>query len=367
MSSRADVAVLSSGHDAADARLHREVEALLRRGLTVEVLALGSASDGPEGAIVRTWARGNPVRRALHAASLPWRTDARTVITLDPDTAFLTVVHRLLGPGRRRRVIADVHEDYSALLRDRAWARGGAGVLGHLWARLGSWGAARADLTVVADRHLLPQAPRRLVLSNSADLTFLPEPAAPDPQPRAVYIGDIRASRGLDAMLEAVRAAPGWTLDLVGRVGTAEGRQRLEQARSDPDLRERIHVHGHLPPREAWQLARGAWVGLLLLEDTPAFRAAVPSKLYEYTAVGLAVVATPLPRVVELLETWGNGIVCDSTTAVAEQLRAWSDGPGELAPLHAAARLWRAEIPKEPTELAAFATAVAGLSGLDVA
>lgn len=362
MSVRADVAVLSSGHDAADARLHREVAALRRRGLTVEVLALGSPSDGPEGAVVRTWARGNPVRRALHAASLPWRTRARTVITLDPDTAFLTLLHRLLGPGRGRRVVADVHEDYAALLRDRAWATGGAGMLGRLWARLGSWAAARADLTVVADRHLLPRAPRRLVLTNNADPTFLPEPAAPDAQPRAIYIGDIRTSRGLDAMLEAVREAPSWTLDLVGRVGTAEGRDLLERAQSDPDLRERIRVHGHLPPRRAWQLARGAWVGLLLLEDTPAFRAAVPSKLYEYTAVGLAVIATPLPRVVELLQSWGNGVVCDSTAAAAEQLRAWSDNPAVLAPLHDAARSWRADVSGEPTELAAFATAVADLS-----
>ncbi|WP_162458330.1 glycosyltransferase [Pseudactinotalea terrae] len=363
MSGRADVAVLTSGHDAADARLHRETAALQRRGLAVEVLALGSSSDGPDGATVRTWNRGNPVQRAIHAASLPWRTRARIVITLDPDMAFVTVLHRLLGPGRGRRIVADVHEDYAALLRDRAWARGIAGLLGRAWARLGSWAAAHADLTVVADSHLLPEAPRRIVLSNNADLSFLPAPADPEPQPRAIYIGDIRSSRGLDAMIEAIRRAPGWTLDLVGRVGTAAGRELLDRVQADRDLGGRVRVHGQLPPRQAWQLAQGAWAGMLLLEDTPAFREAVPSKLYEYTAVGLAVVATPLPRVVDLLHTWGNGVVSGSAADVAEQLRAWSSRPADLASLHRAARNWRAGTPDEPTDLAAFATAVKALSG----
>ena len=37
---RPDVSVLSTGHDVADARLHRICAALLRRGLSVEVVGL---------------------------------------------------------------------------------------------------------------------------------------------------------------------------------------------------------------------------------------------------------------------------------------------------------------------------------------
>jgi hypothetical protein len=40
---RYDVTILSSGHDVADARLHRHCAALHRAGLRVEVLARGRA------------------------------------------------------------------------------------------------------------------------------------------------------------------------------------------------------------------------------------------------------------------------------------------------------------------------------------
>ncbi len=49
-----DVSIVTSGHDVADARLHREVAALVARGLHVEVLGLGDEADGPPGVTVRT-------------------------------------------------------------------------------------------------------------------------------------------------------------------------------------------------------------------------------------------------------------------------------------------------------------------------
>ena len=44
---RVDVTLLSSGHDVADARLHRHCAAFRRAGLSVEVIAKGRAEDAP--------------------------------------------------------------------------------------------------------------------------------------------------------------------------------------------------------------------------------------------------------------------------------------------------------------------------------
>src|SRR5690606_12171190 len=153
-----------------------------------------------------------------------------------------------------------------------------------------------ADLTVVADDGILRGAPRRVVLRNLPDLSMLPEPAPRDAVPRALYVGDLRASRGLFAMLELAERLPEWRLDLVGPIAAAD-RDEAVRRLADPSLRDRVRWHDRQPPREAWRHASGAWVGLLLLDSTPAFRQAVPSKLYEYMACGLAVVATDLPRV----------------------------------------------------------------------
>lgn len=334
-----DVSIVTSGHDVADARLHREVAALARAGLRVEVLGLGDAAAGPPEATVRTWPRRGGVGRARLALALPWRAAAPVVVTLDPDAAVGAHLLRALRRLRRRpvRVVADVHEDYRLLLRDRAWASGPRRLAGDAWAWAGERAARRADLTVVADDPLLPDAPRRVVLRNLPDPAMLPGPSEPDAEPRAVYVGDLRRSRGLFAMLEAVAAAPGWRLDLVGPIA-ADDRPEAERRMAAADLAGRVRWFDRLPPRRAWEHARGAWVGLLLLEPTPAFRRAMPSKLYEYLACGLPVLATPLERVAALLDETGAGVTVTSAEEAAGRLARWADGDAELARLRTAAR-----------------------------
>lgn len=88
-------------------------------------------------------------------------------------------------------------------------------------------------------------------------------------------------------------------------------------------------------------------MGLLLLNDTPAFRRAVPSKLYEYLASGLPVVATPLPRVAELLAETGAGVVVDGSSGAAELLRRWLRRPEDLVSLRASALEAASSFPDE--------------------
>ena len=108
-----DVTIVTSGHDVADARLHREVAALLARGLRVEVFGLGEAADAPPGAIVRTWPRQGSLRRARLAARMAARANGRVLFTLDPDSA-LAANAAVLTSGRM--LVVDVHEDFAALL-----------------------------------------------------------------------------------------------------------------------------------------------------------------------------------------------------------------------------------------------------------
>lgn len=360
MSASYDVGIVTTGHDVADARLHRVCAALRRRGLSVTLLGLGDPADAPVGVDVRTRPRRGPFVRAARALVWPWRARARVLLSLDPDSAVGVAVRARLDP-RRPRAVSDVHEDYGALLRDRAWAQGPLRTGAAVAARLGEKVSTSAHLTVVADHHLLPAAPRRLVVRNLPDLDAVPEPGNPDAVPRAVYVGDLRRSRGLRAMVEAVRDAPGWQLDLVGPINSVEDRAWLARE-LEGGLGERVRWHGRQPPARAWQVATGAWVGLLLLEDTPAFREAVPTKLYEYLAAGLGVVATPLPRVQEILGTTGAGVTATTTAEATSLLRGWSADPERLRPLREAAARQRTEGALSGSELDALADALARLA-----
>ena len=341
-----DLSVVTSGHDVADARLHRIVAAALREGLTVEVLGTGTAAVGPAGSTVRATPSAGLVRRFMRALALPWRARGAVLLTLDPDTSVGAEPARR---ARNRRLVVDVHEDYAALLRDRAWAAGVRRRFAGRLVRLATAVAARADLTVVADEHLPPAESachRRLVVRNLPDLRLMGNAAgrvAGDGQGlRAVYVGDVRRSRGMASMVEAVAVAPGWTLDIVGPVSREDAgwlRDRLART----DVTGRVRLHGRQPPERAWRIAEGASVGLALLDDTPAFRAAVPTKVYEYLAAGMAVVASPLPRVVRLLADSGGGAVVEDAAEAGALLRQWeTDGGARLDGLRDAARQWSA-------------------------
>ena len=335
------MSVVSSGHDVADARLHREVGALVRAGAQVEVMALGDPDDAPAGSrprLVRR--RGGFVGRAIRALVMPLLARGRVLLVLDPD---LVPAAWLAARATRRRLVVDVHEDYRALLRDRTWARGPGGSLARALAGGLSAASARADLTVVADDHVPPRRARhRLVVANLPVRDHLPGPCALSPEPRAVYVGDVRRSRGLQDMLAAVEGAPGWRLDVVGPVAP-EDREWLDGWRASSAAADRVVLHGRLAPVRSWQIAAGAWCGFALLAETPAFRDAMPSKVLEYLAAGIPVVSTPLPRVAALLETSGGGVVVTGADQASATLRRWTAAPGVVHRHRRAALDWAAE------------------------
>ncbi len=361
-----DVTLLSSGHDVADARLHRHCAALHRAGLRVEVIARGEAADAPRHAVFRSVASRGFAGRGVEALTLPARARGAVIVTLDPDLIPGARLHRRFARGRR--LVVDLHEDYVALLEDRAWAKGAAGVIAKAWARTAVALSRGADLTVVADEHVPPAtAAHRLVVRNLPDLSLLPAAGADlDATPRALYIGDVRESRGLFTMLRALELAPDWELDIVGPVAPRD-QARLAEWVGACAAAPRVRLHGRMPPQQAWQLATGAWVGMSLLDSTPAFENAIPSKIYEYLACGLPVLSTPIKRAAELVEQAGAGAIADDAEAAARILNGWSGsapGPDERADFELrrkAALEWsrRALAEVNPHDL--FAAAVADL------
>ena len=312
--------------------------ALVRAGLSVEVLGLGDPSGAPPGVIARTHPRLGRDRRLLDALVMPWQARGRVLLVIAPEMVPMASVVRRL---RRRGLVVDVFEDYARLAHDRPFsspARFAAVRLVRLTTAL----SARADLTTVADDHVPPRdARRRLVVRNLPDRDALPPPTAPSGKPRAIYIGDVRRSRGLQLMLEAIELAPDWSLDVVGPVAAADEPWLKDWERSSPAA-SRVRMHGRMPPAASWHVAVGAWVGLSLLEDTPAFRDAVPSKIYEYAAAGLPVIATPLPRVRAIVRESGGGVCASTASEVAQALHGWQSDPDSLAACRAAAMRWAA-------------------------
>lgn len=255
-----------------------------------------------------------------------------------------------------------MHEDYVQLLKDRAWARGIVGFGAQIIARIATKVAAGADLTTVADVQVPPFSSRnRLVVRNLPDRTLITPSGELDSTPRAIYIGDVRTSRGIKTILQAAELAPSWHFDIVGNVSSSDA-VFVDSWRSTSAASSRVKFHGRLAPRNSWKCAQGAWVGLSLLESTPAFIEAIPSKLYEYMACGLATISTPLPRCVELVEKSKSGVISISADDVAAQLNAWVANPVTLIQMRANAVTWARANLDSDAEYGAFVRAIEALT-----
>ena len=353
------VSLISSADQASDARMHRLCGALVRKGFAVEVWALGNEKDAPLGTnFHRALGDKNFASRILRDFVVPFRARGKVWIVVAPD---LLPMSWLVAKLKRRKLVADVHEDYFELLKDRAWARGFVGLLAKITARAATKVASIADLTTVADVQVPPfNARQRLVVRNFPDFTLLTPGGELSSEPRAIYIGDVRTSRGIKTILEVAELSPKWRFDIVGNV-SANDSEFIDAWKSTNSASSRVTFHGRLTPEQSWKFAKGAWVGLSLLEATPAFSAAVPSKLYEYMASGLATISTPLPRCIELIEKSKGGVIAADSENVARTLNMWATDPTPLIQMRASAVAWVTANLNADAEYGAFVSAIQAL------
>jgi glycosyltransferase involved in cell wall biosynthesis len=236
--------------------------------------------------------RGGRIRRNLGAIRLALGPRWDLLVVHDPELIPCALLARAL---RRCPVVFDVHEDFPAAVYSRTWVpgplRGGIG-------RMTGW------LLRVAERYLTltlaePGYQRLFrgshpTFPNFPDTSRYPEPRTA-PGNEVVYLGDVTIDRGVDIAAEAC-AAVGAPLRLIGRV-TPELGERL-QSIEGADL----IIDGLLPNETALEIVAGASVGLAPLRDLPNYRHSQPTKVLEYLAVGLPVVASDLPGTRTLVE-----------------------------------------------------------------
>ena len=160
-----------------------------------------------------------------------------------------------------------------------------------------------ADLVLASSSalpaHLPTGGPTPVVVANACDPElFSPDgPTAPWvdalPRPRIGYLGAVD-TRAFDAALVAAmaRAHPDWSFVVVGP-STPAGRAPLAGLTN-------VHLHDAVPYVDTPAILRGCSVGIIPYRTGGLIDYVHPKKCFEYLAVGLPVVATPLPALAAL-------------------------------------------------------------------
>ena len=286
------VLVLTTVHWAGDTRIRERLIRSLAGHFDVIYAAKPPApSEGNDHRFVPL--RGGRVRRNLAAVVVALRESYEVVVLHDPELVPLGLLVRLL---KKKSVVFDVHEDFPAVARTRSWVPPWAAGLVAALARLVLRLAERfLTLTLAESGYAKLFVNDHVVFPNLPDTSAYPDPE-PDPHGPVAYLGDITPERGSHVIVSAAAEA-NIPIRMIGPVSQAEVKKSKAALGDVP-----LAFEGRVSNPEAISLLRGCSVGLSPLLDLPNYRHSQPTKILEYLAMGLPVVASDLPGTRSLVE-----------------------------------------------------------------
>lgn len=320
---RGQVLHLSSAHSLLDNRIvEKECRSLAEAGFQVTCVGLPRGDepstralpDGlelvelprPAGRLARAFSGG---RRCL-AIALARQPDV--VHFHDPEL----VPWMLVLAARRRRVVFDVHEDYTTAVERSGWIPGPLKpAVAAAW-RLVEAVCRRAFTIVIAERYYarrFPDATPVLNYPRTDQFAALLDGVRPPPpsHPRLLYTGDVTLARGAGLCARLAAAMPEAEVKLVGRTAPALARD-LERIAGPAGRLTIDGIGAWLPFARIVDAYREPWTaGLAVMPDSPHYRDKELTKFFEYMAAGLPVIASDFPVWRELFSSTGAGICVD--------------------------------------------------------
>jgi len=324
---------ITTVHGAADTRIvQKECRSLIDAGYRVVLIVASSDDPQVPGLVVRRLPRaGSRLRRLSVGAAMALRLAVRERGDLyhvhDPELIPVALVLKLLG----KRVVYDAHEHLPRQVMSKYWIP--LALRGPV-----AWAAGR--LEALADRFLdgivvanASTAPRFRASHTALVANFARIPGGGTPPAlaarsnTAIYVGGLSEHRGMGKMVEAVRllARPDVRLLLIGPLEAPGRPPDLDGLEGQVELTGRLHLD------RVETLLRDARVGLSVLQPIPNYMSNYPTKLFEYMAARLPVIASDFPLYRDVVETAGCGLVVDPTSpaAIAEGIAHLLDHPDE--------------------------------------
>jgi glycosyltransferase involved in cell wall biosynthesis len=381
-----------------DVRVAREVRAAHAAGFLVDVVATRGPGETPRATIGGANVHRLSASRKRGAGTIRFIAEyvlftllatvyvARLALRRRPDIVqvhnppdFLiaaALLPKLLGA----RVIFDVHDLSSDMFAMRFGDRPGLKLADTILRFIERAACRVADAVVTVHEPYRAELGRRgvdvqrvHVVLNSVDEAVLPaEPRAPTRDPfRIVYHGTVTPHYGLDLVLNAFALVSEplatATLEIFG---SGDAVSALQSRAGSLGLGPRVAVNGvSLPQPEVLRLVQGASVGVIPNLPSKLNQFALSTKLFEYVALGIPVVAADLPTLrshfsdAEILffDAGSVASLAEVLASVAEDYDAARDRARAAKARYHAAYEWRLQADKYAALLTSLAdSAVSG-------
>jgi len=147
--------------------------------------------------------------------------------------------------------------------------------------------------------------------------------------PVALYLGSLHPWKGVETALRALPLVPDVGLHIAG--GTSQRIAELHALAVSLGIAQRVKLLGPVFPGDRFHLINAADICLLPLSQTSiGARYTSPLKLFEYMAMGKAIVASDLPSLREVLRPGANALLTQpgDAQALAKELTRLSEDMG---------------------------------------
>lgn len=239
----------------------------------------------------------------------------------DPELFFAGVVLKLLG----KKVIFDIHENIREQITVKDWLpfRDAVSALYRVVDAL----SAKLFYLILAENSYDPVyarfKPRRAIVLNMPDLEFLEPYIATDRSRNGCelfYVGDVTNQRGMDVTVEALaelkRRKVEFFFHCVGPY--TEGlAAELEAKRAYQDVKRSVRMYGRLALDKAFEISKRCRIGLCLVKPLPNYTNSYSTKVFEYMAVRLPVVAGECGILESVVEENKCGLCVDPYDPIA--------------------------------------------------
>jgi glycosyltransferase involved in cell wall biosynthesis len=323
---------ITSVHPGCDVRIFiKECQSLARAGYEVIGLTNDQQDAHCGGVRIRGLGRsGGRFQRVttklLRMAREAFRMNGDVYHIHDPELLLLALLLR----ARKKCVIYDVHENLPSTILYKHYipARIRFPIMG-LVDFLETAAARRMSGVITATPSIAERFQNLnrncVVVNNFPDLSEL-APVRPLPwaqRPMSVaYIGGIAEERGIRELLAAMGYLPKSLQAKLELAGWFSDQSLYSELQRLPEW-ARVKWRGLLDRPQIAELLGSVRAGLVVLHPEPNFLTSQPTKLFEYMAAGIPVVASDFPLWREIIRGAGCGILVDprDPSAIAEVIR----------------------------------------------
>jgi len=206
-------------------------------------------------------------------------------------------LHKITG----KPVIYDCHEHYAELILVKEWIPFPfRRLLSNMVATIEPRIAASLSAVVGVTDTQLPMFSNLVILYNFPTRSLFESPGHGTRDPRRlIYVGELSKERGVFLMLEVMSLLRerDVQLVLVGPFHSSDTGADVEMSIIARGLSQRVQIEGMIPYDQVRSYLSEAAIGLIALQPVSQYEKAIPTKMFDYMACALPMVASDLPPI----------------------------------------------------------------------